>query len=124
MACRPTLAIPDPTAREYIAYWGDVHYVEFCSALGLPRLDYWSFVQRTQREGPYWWVTALRLRDIRRLPSPDTYRSLLGDAHPHECTGPRRYEHYIRLHRGSRSDLIRALDTTDDAAWRDWAKRI
>jgi len=124
MSCRPTLAIPDPTAREYIAYWGDVHYADFCDALGLPRLDYWSFVDRTLRDGPQWWVSSLQLHEIRTLPSPDTYRAMLAEAHPDELYGPRRYQYYIRAHRGRRADLIRALDTTDDAAWREWAMRI
>ena len=124
MLRRPTLAVPRPRAREYIAYYGDVEYADFCHALGLRRIDYWSFVQRTMSDGPYWWSSSLQLQDIRRLPSPDTYKSLLLESHPSECAGPRRYEHYIRMYRGNRDELLDKLDASNDAAWREWAKRI
>ena len=124
MSRRPTLAVPRPRAREYLAYWGDSQYAEFCQALGLRRIDYWSFVQRTIADGPHWWSSSLQLKDIRCLPSPDTYKSLLLDSHPNECCGPRRYEHYIRMFRGNRDQLLDQLDESHDVAWRDWAKRI
>ena len=124
MAARPRLAIPRPSAEEYIAYWGDVQYTEFCRAFGLKRLSYLHFVDRTLRNGPNWWAREFKLQDMQLLPSPGTYCSLLSSTHQMECAGPRRFEHYIRMHRGKRNDLLEILDPQQDHAWREWAMRI
>ena len=124
MATRPSLAIPCPSAEEYLVYWGDVQYADFCRAFGLTRLSHVQFVDRTLLKGPHWWERDFQLKDIKLLPSPDTYRALLSSTHPNECAGPRRFEHYIQMHRGDRTSLLELLDPDNDIVWREWAARI
>lgn len=124
MHARPKLVVPQLQAQEYLWYWGDIEYVEFCAAFGLPRLDYGSFARRTMAESPYWWAAALDLNDINKVPSPTTYRTLLEQSHPHEFTGPTRFQHYIKQYKGNRMELLERLDGTNDKQWREWAQRI
>lgn len=124
MAARPRLAIPRPNAEEYLSYWGNVQYVDFCRAFGLKQLSYLAFVDHTLRKGPHWWARDLQLEDMQSLPSPGTYCAFLSSTHPTECAGPRRFEHYIRMYRGERDALLHKLDPRVDHAWREWAKRI
>lgn len=117
MACRPTLAVPRPQAAEYLAYWGDVQYASFCSALGLPRLPYREFAVQTTKRGPLWWEHALQLCDITQVPSVEDYRLLLASSHPEEFDGPQRYFHYIRVYKGDRKQLLRQLGGVPNTAW-------
>ena len=117
MAHRPTLAVPQPRADDYLAYWGDTQYTSFCNALGLPHLRYSEFVAQTIEKGPLWWEKAIQLSDITRLPSVEDYRLLLASSHPEEFSGPRRYFHYIRLYKGDRKNLLHQLGGVPNTAW-------
>ena len=117
MSDRPTLAVPTMMPEGYIAYFGNLQYVEFCTVLGLPQLPYSEFVNRTVEQGPYWWEKSLVLGDIQILPPVEQYRLLLAHAHPKEFHGPERYFNYIKLYKGDRRKLLLELGGNPGTEW-------
>jgi len=79
---------------EYIEHWGAELYNDFCAALGIAPLGYWTWLAHTRTHGVDWWQHDLDLEQVKAFPPAEEYRMCVRAAHPHEADGPRRLAHY------------------------------
>lgn len=129
---RPQLKATQTTVQEYIHLWGAEHYNDFCDALGLQRLDYWSWLSLTKAKGIDWWLSELELDQITRVPSADNYRMLVRKAAPSEADGPTRLTHFLRLRfslermtfEQYRDEICYTLGGLHDPQWMQYALEL
>lgn len=95
MMGRPRLMTVCMDVNEYIEYWGAELYNDFCAALGIVPMTYWTWAAHTRKHGVDWWQRDLALEDVKVFPPAEEYRMCVRAAHPQEADGPNRLRHYV-----------------------------